>query len=172
VRDVVNFRVCELAIALWLIVVECYKSKINSIPNPNPMSSQHMTVFNLLSASFLLHYLPKGIVTSVNKQILRHLVDSKVQKPSNPGSYFILFLRIMSSLCAWLEITIVLVIRVHIQTLVCVNTSCLLFQFLAHIIIFYNVRVLDQFWPPVVPCYATEDAFRLLIGLFTIPIHT
>jgi hypothetical protein len=27
--------------------------------------------------------------------------------------------------------------------------------------ILYNVRVLDQFCPPVVPCYATENTVRI-----------
>jgi hypothetical protein len=30
------------------------------------------------------------------------------------------------------------------------------------IIIFYNVRVLGHFWSPVVPCYATWDAVRIV----------
>jgi hypothetical protein len=37
-------------------------------------------------------------------------------------------------------------------------------------LILYNVRVLDQFWPPVVPCYAIEDAFRIVNSFITIPI--
>jgi hypothetical protein len=30
--------------------------------------------------------------------------------------------------------------------------------------------VLDQFWPPVVPCYDTEDAVRVVNSFITIPI--
>jgi hypothetical protein len=30
--------------------------------------------------------------------------------------------------------------------------------------------VLDQFWPPVVPCYSTEDAVRIGNSFITIPI--
>jgi hypothetical protein len=38
-RSVVDCRACELATALWLFVVTCFKSKINPIINLNPMSS-------------------------------------------------------------------------------------------------------------------------------------
>jgi hypothetical protein len=34
--------------------------------------------------------------------------------------------------------------------------------------ILYNVTVLDHFWPPVVPCYSTEDAFRIVNSFITI----
>jgi hypothetical protein len=35
----------------------------------------------------------------------------------------------------------------------------------------YNVRVLlDQFWPPIVQCYSTEDAVRIGNPFITIPI--
>jgi hypothetical protein len=34
----------------------------------------------------------------------------------------------------------------------------------------YNVTVLDQFWTPIVPCYSTEDAFRIVNSFVTIPI--
>jgi hypothetical protein len=37
-------------------------------------------------------------------------------------------------------------------------------------IILYNVRVLDQFWSPIVPCYATEDTVRIVNSFITIPI--
>jgi hypothetical protein len=36
--------------------------------------------------------------------------------------------------------------------------------------ILYNVRVLDQFWPPIVHVTPLETPFGLLIPLFTIPI--
>jgi hypothetical protein len=37
--------------------------------------------------------------------------------------------------------------------------------------ILYNVRwLLDQFWPPIVPCYSTEDAVRIVNSFVTIPI--
>jgi hypothetical protein len=38
------------------------------------------------------------------------------------------------------------------------------------IYILYNVRVLDPFWPPVVPCYSTEDAVRIVTSFISIPI--
>jgi hypothetical protein len=34
----------------------------------------------------------------------------------------------------------------------------------------YNVRVLDQFWPPFVPCYALTTPFGLLSPFISIPI--
>jgi hypothetical protein len=34
----------------------------------------------------------------------------------------------------------------------------------------YNVGVLDQFWPPIVPCYSTEDAVRIGNPFITIQI--
>jgi hypothetical protein len=40
----------------------------------------------------------------------------------------------------------------------------------ARLLILYNVRVLDQFWPPIVPCYNTEDAVRIGNSFITIPI--
>jgi hypothetical protein len=36
-------------------------------------------------------------------------------------------------------------------------------------IIFYNVRVLDHFWTPVVQCYAAGDADRIVNSFITIP---
>jgi hypothetical protein len=36
--------------------------------------------------------------------------------------------------------------------------------------ILYNVRVLDRFWSPIVPCYVTEDAVRIVNFFITIPI--
>jgi hypothetical protein len=39
VCDVVNFRMCKLAIALQLLVVKICKLSINSIINPNPIYS-------------------------------------------------------------------------------------------------------------------------------------
>jgi hypothetical protein len=36
--------------------------------------------------------------------------------------------------------------------------------------IFYSVEVLDQFWPPIVPCYSTEDTVRIVNSFITIPI--
>jgi hypothetical protein len=36
-------------------------------------------------------------------------------------------------------------------------------------IILYNVRVLDQFRPPLVPCYSTEDSVRIGNSFITIP---
>jgi hypothetical protein len=39
-RAVVNCRVCELAIALQLLVVTIHKRSINPIANPNPVCSQ------------------------------------------------------------------------------------------------------------------------------------
>jgi hypothetical protein len=36
-KPVVNCRMCELAIALWLLVVTIWKCSINSITNPNPV---------------------------------------------------------------------------------------------------------------------------------------
>jgi hypothetical protein len=41
VRAVVNCRVCELAIALWLLVVMICKLSINPITNPNPSIITH-----------------------------------------------------------------------------------------------------------------------------------
>jgi hypothetical protein len=37
-------------------------------------------------------------------------------------------------------------------------------------LVLYNVRVLDQFWPQIVPCYYTEDAVRIVNSFITIPI--
>jgi hypothetical protein len=39
-------------------------------------------------------------------------------------------------------------------------------------IIFYCTMfgLLDHFWPPVVPCYSTEDAVRIINSFITIPI--
>jgi hypothetical protein len=45
-RAVVNCRVCELAIALWLILVTICKSPTHPIKNPNPVSS-HQTRDNI-----------------------------------------------------------------------------------------------------------------------------
>jgi hypothetical protein len=39
VRAVVNCRVCELAIALWLLLFTIYKCSGNPITNPNPVYS-------------------------------------------------------------------------------------------------------------------------------------
>jgi hypothetical protein len=36
--------------------------------------------------------------------------------------------------------------------------------------ILYNVRVLDQFWSPIVLCYSTKDAVRIVNSFITIPI--
>jgi hypothetical protein len=41
VRAVVNCRVCELATALWLLLVTFCKSSVNPITNPNPSRVTH-----------------------------------------------------------------------------------------------------------------------------------
>jgi hypothetical protein len=47
VRVVVNYRVCDLAIALWLLVVMIHKCSINPITNPNPVYSHTHTCDNI-----------------------------------------------------------------------------------------------------------------------------
>jgi hypothetical protein len=42
--------------------------------------------------------------------------------------------------------------------------------FLYMVFILYIVRVLDQFWSPVVPCYSTEDTVRIGTSFISIPI--
>jgi hypothetical protein len=46
----------------------------------------------------------------------------------------------------------------------CTNTITIALKIL------YNVTVLDHFWTPVVQCYSTEDAVRIVISFITIPI--
>jgi hypothetical protein len=43
VHAVVNCRVCELAIALELLVVRICKTEINPITNPNPVTNHSYT---------------------------------------------------------------------------------------------------------------------------------
>jgi hypothetical protein len=56
VRAVVNYRVCELAKRLSLIVVTICKSPINPITNPNPVSSRY-----ILHRIRLLQIEPRGV---------------------------------------------------------------------------------------------------------------
>jgi hypothetical protein len=48
VRSVVNYRVCELAIVLWLLVVTIHKCSVNSISNPNPVYRHINTRDNIM----------------------------------------------------------------------------------------------------------------------------
>jgi hypothetical protein len=52
-RDIFNFRLCESAIALELVVVTIFKSPINPITNPYPFCSHtnRVTVLKTTSAS-------------------------------------------------------------------------------------------------------------------------
>jgi ribosomal protein L37AE/L43A len=48
VRAVANCRVCELAIALQLLVVMVWKCSVNPITNPNPVYSHTHTRDNIV----------------------------------------------------------------------------------------------------------------------------
>jgi hypothetical protein len=50
-------------------------------------------------------------------------------------------------------------------------SNCLAFHFPTLRYVLYNVSgLLDQFWPPIVPYYSTEDAVRIGNSFITIPI--
>jgi hypothetical protein len=86
-RAVVNCRVCELGIALYLLVVMFSKSTTNVITDPNPVCSHSYTwqynelYFEHISSSQALH--SNGVMT-VDRALLRHLQSTFVSVQWTP----------------------------------------------------------------------------------------